>query len=249
MRSSPDVTLLELGEVPYGQALALQYELRSRLIDGTGPEGSAGWLLVLEHPPVVTLGKRGEMDHLVQPELLRRAEVECFKIDRGGEATFHAPGQLVIYPVLELEQFGLGVVDVVRGLAKTISDALAAWDVPAAYDTDHPGVWTQNDSPKRKIASVGMRVRRGVSTHGAAINLHNDMSPFSMIVPCGMPGAPMARLADYVDRDDEQVREASAPLPFAREMYTDIEELLGADLVEDSVELPAPEDWVESVDY
>ena len=240
MPSRTDIRLVELGVVPYGQALSLQYRLRDRLISGDVPEDVAGWLICLEHEPVVTLGKRGLPEHLVDPDSLRSQGIEVFEIDRGGEATYHGPGQLVVYPVIELERLAMGVVDVVRGLADVISEALAEYGLAADYDTDHPGVWTTDEEPHRKMASVGMRVRRGVSTHGAAINLDNDMRPFSMIVPCGMPDAPMARLADYTSSDA-----AISPEDFRQKLYPGIEELTEATLRPSEVDLPPQSEWIE----
>ncbi len=189
--------LLRPGLVPYGQALAWQLELRRRLQQDSA--GAVGTLICLQHPPVVTLGKRGRLDDIFGLEALRERGTEFFKIDRGGEATYHGPGQLVIYPIVKLDNLGIGVVDLIRGLAGCLSETLAEFDVQAAYDPDHPGLWTVGEPLRRKIASVGMRVSGGVSTHGAAINLTNDLSPFALFVPCGMPDSPMARLADCTD--------------------------------------------------
>lgn len=239
----PHLGLLEFGELPYGQALALQYELRDRLISEEVPEGRAGYLICLEHPPVVTIGKRGGRRDLLARERLIELGAEVFEIDRGGEATLHNPGQLVVYPIVELDAVGLGVVDLVRGVAAAIADAAADFGVSAEYDTDHPGVWT-DESPPRKLASVGMRVRRGVSTHGAALNLVNDLAFFSLIVPCGMPGAHMARLADYVD--DTAPLE---PAEFRTRLYDDLESLTGATLQPLDVELPDRSDWVAPTDF
>jgi lipoate-protein ligase B len=246
MPSATDIELLEYGVVPYGQALALQHELRDRLIDGQVSGDCAGWLICLEHEPVVTLGKRGEENHLVDRESLRNQGVEVFPIDRGGEATYHGPGQLVIYPVVEIDRLDIaGVVDLVHGLADCIADAFEEFDVEAGYDSDHPGVWTKDETPSRKLASVGMRVRRGVTTHGAAINLVNDMRPFSMIVPCGMPQAPMARLEDYIDGRSDELQ----PRSFRNRLYDGLEDITGTSLVEGDVDLPSESDWVEPVDY
>jgi len=235
-----DIALLEYGVVPYGQALALQYTLRDRLIDDEASDSRAGYLICLEHPPVVTLGKRGERDHLLELDPLRQDGVELFPVDRGGEATYHGPGQLVLYPIVELSRLDLGVVDIVRGLADCIADAFADFGVASDYDDDHPGVWTTDETPGRKLASVGMRVRRGVTTHGAAINLRNDMRPFSYFVPCGMPDAPMARLADYTDRT-----EACEPSNFRERLYGGLEDLMEANLVPADETLPPRENWVE----
>lgn len=193
--------LLRPGLVPYGQALAWQLQLRQGLQEGTADE-SVGYLMCLEHPPVVTLGKRGRLDAIFGLQALRDRGTQFFKIDRGGEATYHGPGQLVVYPILKLDALDIGVVDVIRGMAGALSTALAEYDVKAKYDTAHPGLWTEGALAKRKIASVGMRVSGGVSTHGAAINITNDLTPFSHFVVCGMPDTPMTRLADF-DEDAE----------------------------------------------
>lgn len=256
--NSPTIGLLEYGRVPYGQALAHQYALRDGLApdkfmpddarsvappDVPGAGDIAGYLLVVEHPPVVTLGKRSDTSHLIDREQLRDHDIQVFEIDRGGEATFHCPGQLVIYPVLRLCDFGLGIVDVVRGLADAISDLCAEVGVRAGYDPDDPGVWTglDDDAPRRKIASVGMRVQRGVSTHGAAINLVNDTTPFSWIRACGRRDAPMASLGSLAPDAD---RESLQPVSFARRLYPALAELTGADLVDTRVDLPPKENWV-----
>jgi len=245
MPSSTEIGLVELGVVSYGRALTLQHELRARLVGGDLPDRRAGYLVCLEHEPVVTLGKRGLPEHLLDPDDLEDRGIEVFETDRGGEATFHGPGQLVVYPIVALDRFDLGVVDLVRGLAECISGAFEEFGVEASYDTDHPGVWTDGESERRKLASVGMRVHDGTSTHGAAINLVNDMSPFRLIVPCGMSAASMARLADYVDDSD---REAIRPAAFRHLLYPDFEALTETELSPVEVELPRPEDSAEAVD-
>ena len=192
--------LIRPGLIPYGQALAWQLELRERLIDGEAHD-PVGYLLCLQHPPVVTLGKRGSIDDIFGLNQLKQRNTEFYKIDRGGEATYHGPGQLVIYPVMRLDATDFGVVDVIRGMAGCLAEALDEFGIGAAYDPDHPGLWTTDREPHRKIASVGMRVSGGVTTHGAAINLVNDLTPFSLFVPCGMPNAPMTRLVDWTDEE------------------------------------------------
>lgn len=193
---SKHIKLISLNTVPYGQALALQLALRQALYDGTDADDPAGYLVCLEHPPTVTLGRRGQVTDVVGRQLMAAQGIPLFKIDRGGEATAHEPGQLVIYPILILERLGKGVVDVIRGMADCLGHAVAPFGLETMYNKEAPGVWTvhpEEDTPHVKIASVGMRVAKGVSTHGAAINLTNDMmTTFRMIVPCGMPDAPMS---------------------------------------------------------
>ena len=228
--------LLRPGLVPYGQALAWQLELRRRLQQGTADD-PVGYLLCLEHPPVVTLGKRGRLEAIFGLQALRQRGTQFFKIDRGGEATYHGPGQLVIYPVVKLDALGMGVVDVIRGMAGALSDTLADYGMAAEYDGDHPGLWTTDEAFRHKIASVGMRVSGGVSTHGAAINLVNDLTPFSMFVPCGMPESPMTRLADRID-DELTIDD------FTERFLPRFSQVLGQPFDPFEMPLPRRDDWV-----
>lgn len=240
--------LIRLPVVPYGQALALQLQLRERLQTRTGHDGeSVGYLLVLQHPPVITLGKRGTVSALSAPGWVREQGIEVYKIDRGGEATYHGPGQMVVYPIVRLDELGMGVADLVRGLASCIGAVLEKNGVSAAYDPEIPGLWTQGEALSRKIASVGMRVSGGVTTHGAAVNLVNDMTAFQMFTPCGMPGAPMARLLDYraADEDAGALYES-----FENDFIAQFETFTARALEPLQVELPGEEAWVaaESLD-
>ncbi len=238
--------LIRLPVVPYGQALRLQLQLRERLQNRTEHDGeSEGYLLVLQHPPVITLGKRATVAALSAPGWVREQGIEVFKIDRGGEATYHGPGQLVIYPIVRLDALELGVADLVRGLAACIATVLGKYGVSAAYDPAIPGLWTQDEVPSRKIASVGMRVSGGVSTHGAAVNVVNDMTAFRMFTACGMPDAPMARLLDYCGVGGvENGGEAGLFERFREDVIGELGVFFGREFEEYLVELPAEEDWV-----
>lgn len=225
----PRLIVERLGCVPYAQALARQLELRAMLQQKDRPAGSpAGHILCLEHPKVVTLGKRGQPSDLRDRGWLEANQVEVHQIDRGGEATFHEPGQLVVYPVIKLDQLGLGVVDVVRGLASAMARAAATWGIELVYDNDHPGLWT-TQTPPRKMASVGMRASGGVSTHGAAINLTNELIGFGKIVACGMPDVAMTRLVDHLDGAE---REAFTLEVFRERFLPEFAALMGATLIE-----------------
>ncbi|VUX55743.1 lipoyl-protein ligase [uncultured Woeseiaceae bacterium] len=129
-----------------------------------------------EHPPVFTLGLNASREHLLTP-----GDIPVIQVDRGGQVTYHGPGQLMIYPLLDLKRAGLGVRDLVTGLEQTVVDLLADFDIEAASRKDAPGVYVEG----RKIASVGLRVRRGGSYHGMALNIDMDLEPFSRINPCG----------------------------------------------------------------
>lgn len=143
-------------------------------------------IFTLEHDPVITLGKRAkETDVLVSDASLAQRGIDLVRVDRGGEATWHGPGQLVLYPIVHVAVHEIGVSDLVRGLAGAISSYLDGFDIDARWSNEHPGVWVGD----RKIAAVGMRVQSGVSRHGAALNLHTATDAYSVIVPCGMPQA------------------------------------------------------------
>jgi lipoate-protein ligase B len=165
-----------LGLVPYDEALALQRELRDRRAAGEIPDQ----LLVLEHPPVYTKGKRTQPADLPMPaEWYRERGIDVLETDRGGRVTYHGPGQLVAYPIMAVER----VADFVHGMERAIVAALADAGVGAeARDTPFTGVWVG----EAKIASIGVRVRSGVSMHGLAVNVDNDLTPFEWIVPCGI---------------------------------------------------------------
>jgi lipoyl(octanoyl) transferase len=129
-----------------------------------------------EHPPVFTLGLNASREHLLTP-----GDIPVIQVDRGGQVTYHGPGQLMVYPLIDLKRAGLGVRDLVTGLEQTVVDLLADFDIEAASRKDAPGVYVDG----RKVASVGLRVRRGGSYHGMALNIDMDLEPFSRINPCG----------------------------------------------------------------
>jgi lipoyl(octanoyl) transferase len=129
-----------------------------------------------EHPPVFTLGLNADRDHLLTP-----GEIPVIQVDRGGQVTYHGPGQLMIYPLIDLKRARLGVRDLVIALEQTVVDLVAESGIEAASRKDAPGVYVEG----RKIASIGLRVRRGASYHGMALNIDVDLEPFSRINPCG----------------------------------------------------------------
>ena len=129
-----------------------------------------------EHPPVYTLGLNASREHLLAP-----GDIPVVQVDRGGQVTYHGPGQLMIYPLLDLRRSKLGVRDVVTALEKSVIDLLATYEINAVARKDAPGVYVDG----RKVASVGLRIRRGASYHGMALNLDMDLEPFGRINPCG----------------------------------------------------------------
>jgi lipoate-protein ligase B len=172
----PDLWVTHLGSIPYPEALGLQERLRERRQEQEIPDV----LLVLEHPPVYTKGRRSAASDLpMGDDWYRQRGIEVCGTDRGGRVTYHGPGQLVAYPIMAVER----VADFVHAMEGAIVAALADEGIAAdARDTPFTGVW----AGEAKIASIGVRVSGGVSTHGLAVNVDNDLRPFEWIVPCGI---------------------------------------------------------------
>jgi lipoyl(octanoyl) transferase len=167
-----------LGRVDYLRALALQQAQADRVRAGAPPR-----LLLLEHPPTVTLGRQAETTNLkVSAEELARRGVGLHRVQRGGDVTYHGPGQLVGYPVVDLARLRLGVSAWVAGVAHGLVEFLARHGIDACWSELHPGVWVGGD----KIAALGFQLAHRVSMHGFALNLDLDLSPFSWMVPCGL---------------------------------------------------------------
>jgi lipoyl(octanoyl) transferase len=196
-----------LGRVEYEPT----WRAMQRLTDERGAT-TRDELWFLEHPPVFTQGMNGRAEHVLAP-----GDIPVVAIDRGGQVTYHGPGQLVVYPLLDLRRLGLGVRDLVCALERAIAALAAAHGIEAAGRRDAPGVYTGG----RKLASLGLRVRRGASYHGLALNVDMDLEPFRRINPCGYQGLEMAQLADLGAR--MTVREAAAELAplLARELGLD----------------------------
>ncbi len=175
----------DLGLMPYRQAWQLQEQRHAEVVEG-GEER----VLLVEHPPVITLGRRaGQMKHVLQPVgLLQQAGVELVESDRGGDVTFHGPGQLVAYPIVRLNDHGLSVGAYVRALEQTVIATLAELGVEAHKDACAVGVWAKDGEKLAKVCAIGVRIRRGVTMHGLALNVTTDLREFDRIVPCGLSG-------------------------------------------------------------
>ena len=183
--------LLNLGVTPYGEALELQRSLAGAVSQGAIPET----VIFLEHPPVVTVGRRTETDELHIPE---GADVEIAETDRGGKSTFHGPGQLVCYPILDLTKHGKDVKLYVRNLEEALIRTLGAFDLEGATIEGLTGVWIPPGGKQgpRKIASIGVHVSRWVTTHGYALNVDLDPAPFTeWITACGLEDAAFTTMA------------------------------------------------------
>jgi lipoate-protein ligase B len=196
---SAELGVIGLGRMAYGEALELQRTLAQERIDGTV---ARDLLLLVEHPPVVTLGRGSRPEHLsTTSEFLRAKGVELFEIERGGDVTFHGPGQLVGYPIFDLNQHKRDLHWFLRQLEEALIVALRELGMAAERRAGLTGVWTAG----RKIASIGIHVKQWVTWHGFALNVSTDLSYFDLIVPCGIPNVTMTsiqrELAERAPRD------------------------------------------------
>ena len=192
-----------LGRRDY-QPIWLEMQTLTERRDATTPDQ----IWFLEHPPVFTLGMNADPGHV-----LAAGDIPVVRIDRGGQVTYHGPGQLLVYPLLDLRRAGLGVRDLVTALEQAAVALLARYGIAARSRPDAPGVYAGD----AKIASIGIRVRRGGSYHGLALNVNMDLSPFDRINPCGYAGLQMTQIAAFgVQPDLERVAREFAPLLIER---------------------------------
>jgi lipoyl(octanoyl) transferase len=211
--------LMSLGLVPYAEAFALQRSLAGAVSQSAIPET----VIFLEHPPVVTVGRRTEADR--ELHIPEGAEVEIAETDRGGRSTFHGPGQLVCYPILDLANHGKDVKRYVRNLEDALVRTLAAFEIEGELIEGLTGVWLTR--PPRKIASIGVHVSRWVTTHGYALNVDLDPAPLTeWITACGLEDAAFTTMARELDRPiaTDEVRPA-AIAAIAEVFGLDFEEL------------------------
>ncbi|HWA52781.1 MAG TPA: lipoyl(octanoyl) transferase LipB [Solirubrobacterales bacterium] len=181
---SAEVLVVRCGLVPYEEALVAQRWLRDAREDGSIPDV----LLLLEHPAVYTRGRRSTPEELpMAEEWYAMQGIEVLDTDRGGRVTYHGPGQLVAYPIVDLRAYDDDVHEFVRRLERVAIASLGEYGVGAQTIEGLTGVWTE-DEPSRKIGSIGVHVSRGITTHGLSINVNNDLQPFEWIVPCGIEG-------------------------------------------------------------
>jgi lipoate-protein ligase B len=179
-----DCLAADLGRVPYPDALALMRALGAARQRGDVPD----LLLTCEHPPVITLGRGARAEHLLLTrEDLAARGIDLAEVERGGDVTYHGPGQLMLYPILDLSRLGRDLHAFLRALERVLIEAVAAFGVAAAVRPGLTGVWVG----EAKLASIGIHVSRWVTWHGAALNVATDLDAFSAIVPCGLAGVRM----------------------------------------------------------
>ena len=232
-RNRRQCTLVALGQREYQEAWELQRALAAARAAGRVGE----MLLLLEHPHVFTIGRRGQAeDVLLDNRGLHRLGASLFHVDRGGLVTYHGPGQLVGYPIISLREWGGGPLAYVRSLEQVLIDTLADFDVPGRRIEGLTGVWVE----EKKIAAIGVKISRGITTHGFALNVHPDLSYYKYIVPCGIPDREVTAMAHHLERPVpmDEVREAVAHhfgrvLGFAMTVGH-------SDVVEQVTQIPAP---------
>jgi lipoyl(octanoyl) transferase len=185
------VIIEDLGLLAYKPAWEYQERIHQRVL-----EGEEERLLLVEHPPVVTFGRRPGVDRnlIASDEQLQQLGVEVVQSDRGGDITFHGPGQLVAYPIVRLNDHGLSVGAFVHRLEDVVIATLGGLGISAHKDPAAIGIWTQDGNQVAKICAIGVRIRRGVSLHGLALNVATDLRYFNLIVPCGLVGRPVTSL-------------------------------------------------------
>lgn len=206
---------VDLGLIEYGEAHQLQKELRDKRVSGKLVQDIC---LIAEHPPVFTLGRRGVKQHIqVSEAFLQEQNVSLVQTERGGEVTYHGPGQLVFYPIVNLHKAKYTVTQYVNVLEELMCRVAAKYGVTVARDVRNAGVWAGD----RKVGSIGIALRKGVTYHGLALNVSLDLTPFSWVSPCGLTGVSMSSLEN----------ELGAPLNLSQvkdAMIVILSELLGS---------------------
>jgi lipoate-protein ligase B len=186
--------IIDLGLMDYEKAWDLQHHLWQRRVEGQLPD----LVLLLEHPHVITLGRRGNRSHLiVSPEILEAMKIPIFHVERGGDVTYHGPGQMVVYPILGLKDYGYRLIRYVDQLEEVILRLLKDFRIEGRRDPSNRGVWVNED----KIASIGVAIKRWVSFHGFSLNYETDLKYFDLINPCGLVGKKMTTMAKILGKE------------------------------------------------
>jgi lipoyl(octanoyl) transferase len=232
-----DLEVRWLGRLDYREAWRLQHELVAARAAGDAPDT----LLLLEHPAVLTLGRQSDESHILAPasELARRG-IEVIRVERGGEVTYHGPGQLIAYPIIRLADRSLLIRPFVRALEQAMAQTAAAFGVTAGPRDGLPGLWCAADSDRpRKLGALGLRVERGVSYHGIALNVTTDLGDFELIDPCGMPTAEVTSIARELGWAGDKALPSSASVERAADHFARALSPLLAGRVRAPVAVPA----------
>ncbi len=200
------ISVRQLGVTPYAETLAAMQAFTAVRTPETADE-----LWLTQHLPVFTQGQAGKAEHL-----LKSGDIPVVQSDRGGQITYHGPGQIVLYTLIDIKRAGLGVRDMVCLIENSLIETLATWGIEAVAKADAPGVYVA----QKKIASLGLRVRQGRTYHGLALNVDMDLSPFQCINPCGYQGLQMTQVRDYVADADSRSIENTLVQVFIRRLST-----------------------------
>ena len=218
MGKNKTIKIIDLGHKSYSESL----EVQENYFNGTislkrsnrktdNPQPTHNYLLWVEHPPVFTLGKSGKMEHLlVDKEALAEKGIEFYQTNRGGDITFHGPGQLVVYPIFDLDNFFTDIHKYLRFLEEAVIETLKEYGLNGSRSQGETGVWLEVGTPfARKICAMGVRASRWVTMHGLAFNINTDLSYFDYIVPCGIQGKGVTSLSKELGREIglEEVKE------------------------------------------
>jgi lipoyl(octanoyl) transferase len=207
--TTPELWICRLGTIAYRDALALQERVRDARLDERVPDT----LLLLEHPPVYTRGRRSHPSELPMGRAWYRAQgIDIIDTNRGGRVTYHGPGQLVGYPIMAIDDVIAYLRTIERAIVAALADAGVTARARPGDGPDFTGVWTG----ERKIASIGVHVSRGVTTHGFAINVDNDLQPFEWVVPCGLDGVRMTSVTQETAAGDAAPTPADVGTSMAR---------------------------------
>lgn len=207
---TPSILLESLGRSGYADALAEQNDRIDRVLAWraeaqAGARAPVGFLLLVEHDPVLTVGRKADARELgLSPEAWRERGVEVVETNRGGRITWHGPGQIVLYPILDLQRLGLGLHDYLRRLEQVAIELLATYGLEAHRDPEATGAWVGD----RKVAAIGIHVRRWVSMHGMAINVVNPTDVFRDFEPCGITGRGVASITELVGGENVEIEDA-----------------------------------------
>jgi lipoyl(octanoyl) transferase len=218
MGKNKTIKIIDLGHKSYSES----FEVQENYFNGTislkrsnrktdNPQPTHNYLLWVEHPPVFTLGKSGKMEHLlVDKEALAEKGIEFYQTNRGGDITFHGPGQLVVYPIFDLDNFFTDIHKYLRFLEEAVIETLKEYGLNGSRSQGETGVWLEVGTPfARKICAMGVRASRWVTMHGLAFNINTDLSYFDHIVPCGIQGKGVTSLSKELSREIglEEVKE------------------------------------------
>jgi lipoyl(octanoyl) transferase len=207
-----DFNFLDMGTLDYRQCWDEQESLLTSIVEKrkrNGRPAEENYFLLVEHPPVYTLGKSGDQQNmLISPEFLENIGATFYRIDRGGDITFHGPGQIVGYPILDLEYYNLGIREFIRKMEEAIIQTISVFGLKGERKEGATGVWLDASDPvrSRKICAIGVRVSHFVTMHGFALNVNTELQYFSYINPCGFASSAVTSLQQELGKEVEIVR-------------------------------------------